>query len=257
MAEQITRRGVMARLAAGAAVPAVLPPGARGEEQPPAAAAQPAGLCTLLPQAVEGPYYFDPKMVRADITEGRPGAALRLKLRLIEAGPCTPMANVRVDVWHADARGAYSGYTGQGDDNTLSTKGETYLRGTQFTDADGTATFNSIYPGWYPGRTPHIHVKAFLDKTTLVTGQIYFPDAVSQKIYETREPYAKRPHADTTNATDGIFLRGEREGGGTVLSVNEDGGEIIAALVIAVDSSGAAARKGQGFGGFFRRMMAR
>lgn len=221
-------------------------------------AGEPAGTCTLFPQAVEGPFYFDPDLVRADITQNRPGLPLRLKLRVIAAGPCKPIANARVDVWHADATGFYSGYAGQGTNRDISTKGETYLRGTQITDADGFVTFQTIYPGWYPGRTPHIHVKVFLDDNTLVTGQMYFPDDVSAKVYATNAPYADRPKADTTNANDFIFKTGQREGGGIVLAMSQEDAGMVAGLVIAVDTSGKAARAAHGgIGGFSRRWLGR
>lgn len=252
MQRPVTRRAAIQRIALGAAMPATASiPAAAAETTP---ANQQQGTCVLLPQAVEGPYYFDPNLVRADITEGKTGVPLKLMLRVIEAGPCTPMSNLRVDVWHADAGGVYSGYEHQGDDRSVSTKGQTYLRGTQISNADGMATFDSVYPGWYPGRTPHIHVKVFLDTKTLVTGQIYFPDDVSKKIYATREPYSLRPTPDTTNDTDFIFAEGQREGGGTVLSVNEEGEKVVAALLIAVDKTGAAAHAG-GVRGFFRRLI--
>jgi protocatechuate 3,4-dioxygenase beta subunit len=209
---------------------------------PPAATHAP-GSCILLPQAVEGPYYFDPKAVRSDITEGRPGLPLRLALQVIEHGSCQPLAKARVDVWHADARGVYSGYPGQGDDRNISAKGETYLRGTQFTDADGKVLFKSIYPGWYPGRTPHIHVKAFLDEKTLVTAQVYFPDALSARIYRETKPYDNRPRADTDNASDFIFQAGQKDGGGIVLAIEEQPGTLTASLVMAVDRSGPAAKR--------------
>jgi protocatechuate 3,4-dioxygenase beta subunit len=224
---------------------------------PPAAAAQTPGLCVLFPQAVEGPYYFDPKLVRGDIAEGRPGMPLDLTLRIVETGTCDPIADARVDIWHADARGVYSGYGSQGDDRKTSTRGETYLRGTQMSDANGDVKFRSIYPGWYPGRTPHIHVKAFLDKKTVLTGQVYFPDALSARIYREREPYNARPVADTANTDDFIFKTGEREGGGTIFTIEEKPEAISAALIIAVDRSGDAARKGGGWRGFMRSMFGR
>ncbi|MBS0239407.1 MAG: intradiol ring-cleavage dioxygenase [Proteobacteria bacterium] len=246
------RQALKTALAAPVASTMVAEPALAASETP-AAAAQPPGQCILLPQAVEGPYYFDPKLVRADITEGRPGAPLRLSLCIIEAGSCTPISGARVDVWHADASGIYSGYTGQGGSREISTKGQTYLRGTQITDADGRVAFNSVYPGWYPGRTPHIHVKVFLNETSLVTGQIYFPDDYSARIYSTRQPYNDRPTPDTTNATDWIYGDGQREGGGTVLAMSEDGDVIVAALLIGVDKSGeTAAKAGRGF---FRRIL--
>jgi protocatechuate 3,4-dioxygenase beta subunit len=255
-----TRRGALSALALGAAGAAL--PAQRSVAADPAtatnpASSQPRGACTLTPQAVEGPFYFDPKLVRADIAEDRAGAPVKLVLRIIEAGPCTPLANIRVDVWHADASGWYSGYDRQGADGATSTKGATFLRGTQIADADGTVTFRTVYPGWYPGRTPHIHVKAFLDATTLITGQVYFPDELSAKVYQTRDAYKARGGADTTNARDFIFREGEREGGGIVMAIEDGGDDIVASLVIAVDKSGSAAREGSGLGGFMRRIIGR
>ncbi|SFM72163.1 Dioxygenase [Methylobacterium pseudosasicola] len=104
-------------------------------------------MCVLTPQSIEGPFYVDPKLVRIDITEGRDGIPLRLRLRVIHAGPCTPVADARIDIWHCDARGLYSGYPGQGDDRSIDTSGQTFLRGTQTTDSEGCATFDTIYPG--------------------------------------------------------------------------------------------------------------
>ncbi|CAA2137267.1 Catechol 1,2-dioxygenase 1 [Hyphomicrobium sp. ghe19] len=253
MTKSLSRRQALTGVLAAPAATAIMAGSASAASDTPAAAEQPHGQCVLLPQSVEGPFYFDPKLVRSDISEGRPGAPLRLSLRVIEAGPCTPIANARVDVWHADATGIYSGYSGQGASREISTKGQTYLRGTQMTDADGRVSFNTVYPGWYPGRTPHIHVKVFLNETSLVIGQIYFPDDFSARIYSTREPYNARAVPDTTNATDWIYGDGQREGGGTVLAMSEDGDTIVAGLLIGVDKSGeAAAKAGRGF---FRRLL--
>jgi protocatechuate 3,4-dioxygenase beta subunit len=90
---------------------------------------------------------------------------------------------------------------------------ETFLRGTQFTEADGSVRFDTIYPGWYPGRTPHIHFKVILDDKVRVTGQLYFPDTVSERIYAAYSPYRERKQErETVNANDFIFSRGERRG---------------------------------------------
>lgn len=251
---ELTRRRALQGLtvgAAGAGLAGSAAPTAAGT----AADANPEGSCVLFPQAVEGPFYFDPKLIRSDISEGRPGVPLQVTLRVIESGVCTPIVNARVEIWHADARGLYSGYTGQGATRDVSTKGESFLRGTQMTDANGVAAFRSVYPGWYPGRTPHIHVKVLLDDKTLVTGQMYFPDAMSAQVYTERAPYNERSAADTTNARDFIFTSGERDGGGIVLSANADGETIAAALLIAVDRSGAAVRKAAGWGGWLRSLI--
>ncbi len=238
---KLSRRTLIGGLAAA---PVATAAGSALAEEATAAAAQPPGVCTLLPQAVEGPYYFDPRLVRSDITEGRPGLAMQLKLQVIENGPCTPIANARIDVWHADAGGVYSGYANQGDNRDTSTKEQAYLRGTQLTDGDGNASFKTVFPGWYPGRTPHIHVKVFLDEKTLLTGQIYFPTALSTRIYSTHPSYSTRPVADTTNDNDGIFRDGGKDGGGTVVTIDEQPELIVAALRVGVDRSGKAASGG-------------
>jgi protocatechuate 3,4-dioxygenase beta subunit len=243
--KSVSRRQALRGLVFGAAgAPLGAPPGSVAAETTPAA--QPQGTCTLFPQTTAGPFYFDPKLVRSEIAEGRPGLPLQLVLRVIESGPCTPITDARVDIWHADARGVYSGYAGQGDRRSISTRNETYLRGTQMTDADGTAIFRTIYPGWYPGRTPHVHVRVFLDTRTTVTGQIYFADALTARIYRERQPYAVRPKADTTNANDFIFKSGEREGGGIVFAIKEESDLLVGSLAIAVDRRGAARRAGGG-----------
>lgn len=244
--------GANAAMVRGAAAQDLKPGAQTPEAQTPAA--QTEGTCTLFPQAVEGPYYFDPKLVRSNIGEGRPGLPLALHLKIIEAGTCAPMANVRVDIWHADAGGVYSGYAGQGDTRDVSTKGQTYLRGTQMTDRAGNVVFTSVYPGWYPGRTPHIHIKAFLDQATMLTGQAYFSDAVSSRVYRDVEPYKARPVPDTTNASDWLYQQGVKEGGGIVFVMDETKTPMVAGLVITVDRSGEAARKAGGWRGRLRNL---
>ncbi len=237
MTDQMSRRRLLRSLLLGGAGTGLMNEMSIANERlaaSPAPAGQPQGTCVLLPQSIEGPYYFDPKQVRVDITEGRPGYPLRLVLKVIEYGPCTPVASARVDVWHADALGVYSGYSGQGDGRNVSSAGKTYLRGTQISDADGQVVFSSIYPGWYPGRTPHIHVKVFLDQKTLVTSQIYFPDALSARIYKANDPYVERPSPDTSNNTDYFYRSGVKEGGGIVLAVEESPQSVTASLVLSV-----------------------
>src|SRR5678815_4914293 len=96
-----------------------------------------SGSCVLTPEAGEGPFYLDPKLIRSDITSSQPGARLDLALQVVRSGDCATLANARVDVWHADALGLYSGYenqSGVGGVSTKSAAGQQYLRGTQFTD---------------------------------------------------------------------------------------------------------------------------
>lgn len=194
-----------------------------------------ANICILTPQAVEGPYYFNPKLERADVTEGHQGVPLALLLQVVEASDCSALSGARVDVWHANALGHYSGYQGQGDGRDISTEGQSFLRGTQFTDDGGEVTFATIYPGWYSGRTPHIHFKVFVDDKNVVTGQIYFPDALSEYIYMQVAPYNTRSRTrDTTNDRDGIL---QASGGGreTFAAIKEEANRYLAALIIGID----------------------
>ena len=143
-----------------------------------------SNVCLVSTELTEGPYYIDPDLVRRDITEGKPGIPFELAIQVVDA-ECMPVADARIDLWHCDAQGNYSGFTGQGSDAVSDTKGQTFLRGTQMTGETGVATFATIYPGWYRGRTAHFHYKVFLDERTVLTSQIFLPDALSQYIYET------------------------------------------------------------------------
>jgi protocatechuate 3,4-dioxygenase beta subunit len=155
----------------------------------------------LTPEAGEGPFYLDPKLVRSDITSGQPGAPLQLALQVVRTSDCATLANARVDVWHADALGLYSGYEQQSGVGGVSTKaaaGQQYLRGTQFTDAAGNVQFRTIFPSWYGGRTPHVHFKVFLGGNEVVASQIFFPDEINKEVFSQWQPY--REHASKRTA---------------------------------------------------------
>jgi protocatechuate 3,4-dioxygenase beta subunit len=175
-----------------------------------------APSCTLTPEQTEGPYYFDVDKIRSDIREDREGTRLRLAIRVRDAEECRPIRNAVVDIWHCDALGSYSGFTEEG----------TFLRGAQVTSSEGVAEFTTIYPGWYMGRTVHIHAKVHLDNSTALTTQLYFDEDVTESVYE-REPYSSRSGRDTFNDGDGIFdertlLGLSREGDGYVGAINFD-----------------------------------
>jgi protocatechuate 3,4-dioxygenase beta subunit len=147
--------------------------------------------CVLTPNAGEGPFYFDPKLLRSDIRDGMPGAPLTIDIQVTRVGDCAPLADARLDLWQADGLGLYSGYENQrgvGAGTPLPV-GKTYLRGTQVTDADGRVRFTTIYPSWYGGRTPHLHFKVLLGGDEVVASQIFFPDEVSAEVFGTWEPY--------------------------------------------------------------------
>ncbi len=171
--------------------------------------------CIVSPEQTEGPYFVDEKLNRSDIrtdpSDGKvvEGVPLQLTLRVSGVGTnsCTPVAGAIVDIWHCDALGVYSDVT----DRSFDTTGKKFLRGYQVTNADGTVKFTTIYPGWYLGRTVHIHFKVrtaeAAGQSYEFTSQLYFDDAVSDRIY-TQPPYANKGKRDQTNEQDGIFQRG-------------------------------------------------
>ena len=201
-----------------------------------------ANVCLLQPEVTEGPYYIDPDLVRSDVTEGRPGVPLELKMQVVDAD-CTPVEGASVDIWHCDAQGNYSGFSGQGSDTVADTDGQTFLRGTQPTGADGVCAFRTIWPGWYRGRTPHVHYKVFLGERTVLTGQVFFPDALSQYIYDTAPDYAREGGRDTWNRTDTIA---EQAGDGAQAAVREQPDRYVAALVVGIDRSATSSQGGTG-----------
>jgi protocatechuate 3,4-dioxygenase beta subunit len=192
----------------------------------PAAVESGAVACVLTPEQTEGPYYIPKEKVRRNITEGRPGTALTLRLQVVSASTCKPIKGAAVDVWHADAAGIYSGF-GQGAGN------RTFMRGIQRTNANGIAVFRTVYPGWYMGRTVHIHVKVHLGGRVVHTGQLYFPDALTDVVYR-RAPYSSRPGRDTRNVTDSVFRNG---GTRSMLRVRRNGAGYLGAITMGVHRS--------------------
>jgi protocatechuate 3,4-dioxygenase beta subunit len=167
-----------------------------------------AATCVATAELTEGPFYFDVDSIRSDITEDRAGTPLRLALRVRDAASCEPISNAVVDVWHCDATGLYSGFesasTGGGSGAGGRTDDATYVRGAQVTNADGIVEFRTIYPGWYHGRTVHIHAKVHLDRRSVLTTQLFFDDDFSARVYRA-EPYASAAERDTFNDDDQIF----------------------------------------------------
>ena len=163
------------------------------------------------------------------------GVPLRVDLRVIDGATCKPSERARVDLWHADAQGIYSGYEGQGDKQDLSTVGQKFLRGTQFTDSEGAVSFETIYPGWYTGRATHMHFKVLLDDRNVLTGQMYFPDAVNEFIYANVPAYAGRlaPRA-AVNAND-RFANFHDPNRLSFCAIKEERDCYAASLVLGVD----------------------
>jgi protocatechuate 3,4-dioxygenase beta subunit len=201
-------------------------------ETPAAPAVALAPACILTPAAIPGPYYFDPKLERSDITEGHPGAPLRLRFIVMNAADCTPLSGARIDVWQTRADGYYSGYPGQGDKRNVDTSGDTFMRGTQVADARGEAWFRTVYPGWYEGRTVHIHFKIFIDDKNMLTGQMYFPDALSQYIFANVGAYRRMVVRNIFNTNDQFALQDKTRGG--YCDIKEEADHYRATLVVGV-----------------------
>ncbi len=187
--------------------------------------------CEVTPQQTEGPYYFDIGQLRREITEGKPGVPLVVAIRLVEAGTCEPISGAVVDIWHADAEGRYSGYRGQGDDGA-DTSGETFLRGRQVTNAAGLVEFETIHPGWYPGRAVHIHFKALADERHLVTSQMYFPNEFNESV-SSAEPYSARRSQSPANENDRTFAS-SRGKDALMAHVTRNGEGYVASLTVVV-----------------------
>jgi protocatechuate 3,4-dioxygenase beta subunit len=204
------RREVLASLGlAGAAL--VIPKLVRD------AAGRPVPACVVRPAQVEGPYFVDTRLNRADI-RAEPGSAAAkagLPLRLgfqvsrLDGTSCAPLAGALVDIWQCDGLGIYSGV--KDINGMFDTTGQQFLRGHQVTDAKGLVEFATIYPGWYEGRTSHIHFKIRTDpgaaKGLEFTSQIYFEDAVSDRVYA-QEPYRANTQRRVKNGGDAIFRQG-------------------------------------------------
>ena len=152
--------------------------------------------CELAPSLTPGPFYLDLDLLRRDITEGLPGFPMSLILRIVDASDCSPIRDAVVDIWHADALGRYSGIPGEG------TEGETWMRGIQITSAEGLVRFNTVFPGWYTGRTTHFHMKILLNNQEQLTSQLFFEDSLPDRVYQGIAPYSERGPRDTTNQTD-------------------------------------------------------
>ncbi len=197
----------------------------------PTATFVPTPSCVLSPEQTQGPFFLDTGLLRRDITEGVPGAPLRLSLNLVDIDrECAPIRDAVVEAWHADVDGVYSGFT-QAQGNPRDATGETFLRGFQVSDENGRVAFDTIYPGWYPGRTVHIHIKVLLDATRLLTSQLYFPESVTNEVF-TQPPYDARGNRGTGNADDALFRNG---GESLIVDIDAgDAGDYVASFIVGV-----------------------
>jgi len=264
----LSRREALALMgAAGAAVLAACAPGQSGTGQPtgeptqapssvptlsPSSLPTPASAvatavtspsCVVRPEMTEGPYFVDEQLNRSDIRsepsdgsvkEGVP-LALAFNVSQVTGDGCAPLAGATVDVWHCDAQGIYSGVSDQA--LGFDTVGQKFLRGYQVTDENGIARFSTIFPGWYTGRTVHIHFKirttSSSNQSYEFTSQLYVDDALTDQVHA-QEPYAGKGRRDTTNDTDMHYQNG---GDQMLLALTGANGGYTATFDIGLDLS--------------------
>ncbi|MBB6554180.1 intradiol ring-cleavage dioxygenase [Nonomuraea rubra] len=214
-----------------------------------------AGTCKLTASTTQGPYYFDADKVRGDIREDRQGVRLRVAIKVQDSETCEPLKNAVVEIWHCDAAGLYSGAesmsTGGGgnppaggaptgpppsgggrEDGSMDltpVDDQRYLRGAQVTNAEGIVEFTTIWPGWYRGRTIHIHAMVHVSNERVLTTQFMFDEELNSVVMA-RAPYSARTGRDTFNDGDGIYQDG------MLMKVAQEGDGYVGAIVLAADS---------------------
>ncbi|MEM9746044.1 MAG: hypothetical protein AAF945_05060 [Actinomycetota bacterium] len=175
-------------------------------------------ICAATAPAGEGPFPSPELLDRRDIAEGYAGHPLRLGVRVVDES-CAPVPGAQVDIWHTDASGDYSAFTDNGDGKDEG-EGTTFCRGVQTADDNGILEFQTIFPGWYPGRTVHIHATVRVPDGRVLTTQLYFDEAITAEIFETGE-YTQFGQPDTTWATDGLIGDPTTDGTGVALESSE------------------------------------
>ena len=191
--------------------------------------------CVVRPELTEGPFFVDEKLDRSDIRSDpsggndADGVPLELTFVVSQVGSagCTPLVGATVDVWHCDAQGRYS------DEEQNGTVGQRFLRGYQTTDRRGHATFTTIYPGWYQGRTVHIHFKIRTADGHDFTSQLFFDDSVTDEVFA-KSPYKEKGERDVRNPDDAIF---GQSGGQLTLEARTNGATYEAFFPIGLDLS--------------------
>ncbi|MEV4176467.1 intradiol ring-cleavage dioxygenase [Nonomuraea sp. NPDC049709] len=209
-----------------------------------------ARTCALTPTATQGPFYFDADKIRSDIREDRPGTRLRLAIKVQDTESCEPVNDAVVEIWHCDAAGLYSGAEkeskndvgappslddiasdGKSDMADMKpTDGKRYLRGAQVTNAEGIVEFTTIWPGWYPGRTVHIHVMVHVSERRVLSTQLMFDERLNAEVLS-KPPYTRREgKRETFNSGDVLFQDG------MLLKVTEEDDGYLGTIVLATDS---------------------
>jgi len=194
--------------------------------------------CVLIPSETAGPFPLDltanTTFFRQDIREGKAGVQLNLKLKILGLGNCLPMQNVRVNIWHCDKDGLYSGYS---QTNNPGQAGLTYLRGYQITDANGEVNFTTIFPGWYTGRICHIHFQVYVSSSYSAVSQLTFDLTAKNALYTSNSGVYTKGVDPLTYSSDNIFSDGYQYQLAT-LTPNSTTGGYDSTLEVSVQGNG-------------------
>lgn len=164
------------------------------------------GGCIIFPMSVKARSSGSNPLQRSDVTEGQAGVPLSLDFTVVNNKSLMAIPNARIDIWHCNKDGYYSGYANHAGDSpgTQSFAGQTWLRGYQLTDASGKAQFVTIYPGWYQGYSTHIHVEVFVHNVLKKTLQVIFAEDISDVVHSS-ELYAANGLNPIRNNQEAIF----------------------------------------------------
>ncbi|AQZ65519.1 putative dioxygenase [[Actinomadura] parvosata subsp. kistnae] len=203
-----------------------------------------ARTCRMTSSTKQGPYYFETEALRSDIREDREGVRLRLALKVQDGGNCRPLDNAVVEIWHCDAAGIYSGAETQSREvlskggkvkvrpgtkftDLKPSDGRRYLRGAQVTDPDGIVRFTTIWPGWYPGRTVHIHVMVVVNGDRALCTELMFDEALNRRVLALPPYQGHEQPRDTFNGNDPIYKEG------MLTHVTTDGDGYLGVIVLS------------------------
>ncbi|KAG8962858.1 hypothetical protein FRC03_003701 [Tulasnella sp. 419] len=228
-----------------------------GNTYKPSATAISGYTCITAPEVTEGPYYIRNEYVRQDIRDGQSGVPLKLDIGVIDTSNCQPLSNAYVELWHANATGFYGGFTsastggggggggpggGGGGGSSGMSDHNTFLRGGWPTNSAGLVEMVTVYPGYYTGRTTHIHMMVHTDWTmssngTIVSssgslvhiGQMFFEESLNTQVSAT-SPYSTNTNSRTTNSQDGIFSQSNANGNDAVVDASLLGSSISSGL---------------------------
>ena len=196
--------------------------------------------CALICETTAGPCTTATKLERKDVSEGFAGLPVRLSLLVVDADTCTPVAGARVEIWHTQRTGVYSGVTPNPPQCYLDDpNAATFMcfRGIQTAGADGRVDFDTCFPGWYSGRTIHIHFQVIRDGSVYATSQLFFAGELNAEIFASHPEYSAFGQPDVTNASDSIIGDQADPASYTLDTARMPDGAMLASKVIAIRGS--------------------